>query len=191
MIRSNVQHFRLTTTNLAAMVGWYARVFGMVPRHSSRAAEEAQTTTRLNAAWSSNDHANPRITILSVSGLTAQPRQSRRPQPQHVTFECATVDDLLNAYERLKGLGIEPVVTVHHGVGATFYYEDPDHNVVELKLDNLGHAQKSFCDPRTSLQPSSTHVDPEKMIAARAAGMSVAELHQHAYAGGFPPPLME
>ena len=30
-------------------------------------------------------------------------------------------------------------------------------------------------------------VDPEKMIAARAAGMSVDELHRRAYAGEFPP----
>ena len=32
------------------------------------------------------------------------------------------------------------------------------------------------------------YVDPEKMIAARTAGMSVEELHQRAYAGEFPPP---
>jgi hypothetical protein len=32
------------------------------------------------------------------------------------------------------------------------------------------------------------HVDPEKMIAVRAAGMSVAELHKHAHAGKFQPP---
>ena len=35
--------------------------------------------------------------------------------------------------------------------------------------------------------PMGAYVDPEKMIAARAAGMSVDELHQRAYRGEFPP----
>ena len=61
---------------------------------------------------------------------------------QHIIFECSTLDDLLAAYVRLKGLGIEPVHSVHHGAGATFYYEDPDQNVVELTLD-LTNSQHS------------------------------------------------
>lgn len=178
MIRSTVRHFRLTTTNLSAMVGWYARVFGMAPTHSSPPPAGAQATSRLVAAWSSNDLVNPRITILSLSGQTVGPPPLHRPPPQHVPFECATLDDLLAAYVRLKGLGIEPVLTAHHGAGAAFYYEDPDQNVVELKLDILG----------TGASPLGMRVDPEMMIAVCAAGMSVAELHQHAYAGRFPPP---
>lgn len=35
--------------------------------------------------------------------------------------------------------------------------------------------------------PLGSYVDPEKMIKARGAGMSLEELHKHGYAGEFPP----
>jgi catechol 2,3-dioxygenase len=49
-----------------------------------------------------------------------------------------TVDDILATYARLKGLGIEPVLTAHHRSSTAFYYEDPDRNSVELTVDNFG-----------------------------------------------------
>ena len=189
MIRSTVRQFRLATRNLPAMVRWYARVFGMAPRPSTTASRENLATSRFVAAWSSNHLANPRVTILSLSGLTMEAQQGLRER-QHIIFECSTLDDLLAAYVRLKGLGIEPVHSVHHGAGATFYYEDPDQNVVELTLD-LTNSQHSEGEAHTWDSPEDlplgTHVDPEKMIAAREAGMSVAEVHEHAYAGEFRP----
>ena len=35
--------------------------------------------------------------------------------------------------------------------------------------------------------PLGTFVDSEKLVAARQAGMSFAELHRRAYSGEFPP----
>ena len=177
MIRSTVQHVRLTTMNLAAMIGWYARVFGMMSSQSSSTPGEA--ASRLIAAWSSNDVANPRITLLSVSGLAVESPQSHPQQPQNVRFECATLDDLLGAYLRLRRLGIDPVVAAYNGTSTTFYYEDPDQNVVELTVER-SHQSGS--------QPLRMYVDPEKLLAGRAAGMSDAEVHQHAYSGEFAPP---
>jgi catechol 2,3-dioxygenase len=92
---------------------------------------------------------------------------------------------------RLKGLGIEPVLSTDHGATTSFYYEDPDRNSVELTVDNFGDWEKSSEYMRTSPEfvanPMGTYVDPERMIEARAAGMSVDELHKRAYAGVFPP----
>ncbi len=39
-------------------------------------------------------------------------------------------------YARLKGLGIEPLWVVDHGVGTAIYYEDPDGNIVEINVNN-------------------------------------------------------
>jgi catechol 2,3-dioxygenase len=100
---------------------------------------------------------------------------------------CATLDDLLTAYGRLKGFGIEPVLTLDDGRSTAFYYDDPDHNRVELTVGNLVCAKYSSEFAHFSLEPGKkrlgAHVDPEKMIAARAAGMSVGELHRRACAG--------
>jgi catechol 2,3-dioxygenase len=112
---------------------------------------------------------------------------------QHVAFEYATIDDLLNSYTRIKELGIEPVLTTDHGVSIAFYYKDPDGNTIELFVDNFGNWDRS----REYMQSSpdfnrtaasiGTLVDAEKLVAARQAGMSFAELHRRAYAGEFPP----
>jgi catechol 2,3-dioxygenase len=69
--------------------------------------------------------------------------------------------------------------------------EDPDGNSVELLVDNFGNWNESSEFMRTSpefaAKPMCTYVDPDKLVAARQAGMSFAELHQRAYAGEFPP----
>src|SRR4029453_11307650 len=101
MSHSNVKHFRLTTTNLRAMVSWYARVFGMSSSHSST-PDRVPTAGRLITAWSSNDAVNPSVTLLSVSALHAEPGQKQYSPPQRVPLACATRGDLLGACHRLK-----------------------------------------------------------------------------------------
>ena len=90
-----------------------------------------------------------------------------------------------------------------HGVSIPFYYKDPDGNTMELFVDNFGnwdrsreymqsspefnkHLQSSTDFHRTAASIG-TFVDAEKLVAARQAGMSFAELHRRAYAGEFPP----
>jgi catechol 2,3-dioxygenase len=95
------------------------------------------------------------------------------------------------AYARLKGQGIEPVLTTDTGATTAFYYEDPDRNSVELLADNFGDWRKSTKFMRTSpefaARPIGSFVDPDAMIAARATGVSVEEVHRRAYAGEFQP----
>jgi catechol-2,3-dioxygenase len=101
------------------------------------------------------------------------------------------VDDLLASYARLKEHRIEPVLAADSGATTAFYYLDPDLNVVELLADNFGDWAKSTEFMRTSpefaARPMGQFVDPDAMIAARAAGISVAEVHRRAYAGEYPP----
>jgi catechol 2,3-dioxygenase len=187
MVGSNVRHFRLTTMNLPEMVGWYARLFGLAAAHSSSTTGGSQSASGLTAAWSSNDASDPRVTIVSLSATSAATQPSDRGRVQSVTFECATLDELLAAYVRVKGLGLEPFLAVDQGPSTVFYYEDPDHNLVELRFGSLGRWPQS-CDntptsPKSRAQLPGTRIDPEKMIAARARGMSIAEIHRSACVG--------
>ena len=132
MIHSTLRHYRLTTSNLPAMVDWYARIFGMVPNRRSAMRSGAQTDKGLIAAWGTNSNPNSRLTVLAICRLAVE----RQQKHQHITFDCATIDDLKAAYVRLKNQGIEPVHAVY-GVGTTaFYYDDPDHNRVELTVNH-------------------------------------------------------
>jgi catechol-2,3-dioxygenase len=189
-IRPTLHHFGLTTLNLEAMIGCYAEVLGMAPNHRSSSPSGALTAPGLRAAWVTNDGANHRIAIVELPGLTADPQRSRHPRLQHVAFELPSIDDLLASYARLKGRGIELVLTADHGATTAFCYQDPDCNSVELTVDNFGDWEKSSEYMRTSpdfaANPMGSYVGPDEMIAARSAGMSIDELHRRAYAGEFP-----
>ena len=60
-----------------------------------------------------------------------------------------------------------------------------------VRNENFGDWKKSTEYLRTSsafaANPMGAYVDPDAMIAARAAGASVEEVHRRGYAGEFPP----
>jgi catechol 2,3-dioxygenase len=119
---------------------------------------------------------------MAIPGLTNDQRRGSHHRLQHVALELPTVDDILAIYARLKGLGIEPILTAHHRASTAFYYEDPDRNSVDLTVDNFGDWEKSSAYMRKALEfganPPGGLRRSEKMIAARAAGMAIEELHK-------------
>ncbi len=189
VVRPTMHHFGLKTTNLDAMVDWYAKVLGMEENHRSPSRAQASTESGWRTAWVSNDQANHRIAIMALPGLADDVQRSRHRGLHHIAFEFPTLDDLLATFRRLKLLGIEPVRAADHGATISFYYEDPDGNSIELLVDNFGDGRLSSEFMRMSAafasNPMGADVDPEQILAARAAGTSVAEIHERAYAGEY------
>lgn len=180
LIRPAFHHFGVITAHLEEMLDWYAKVLGMTTVQSSH-----------GLVFLSNDRAHHRLAVLSLPGTRENLDSRPHAKLQHVAFEYATIDDLLTSWERLKGLGIEPVLAADHGPTTAFYYQDPDGNSIELFVDNFGDWDQSSEYMRTSPEfqrnPMGTYVDPEQMIVARKAGATAAELHQRARVGEFPP----
>jgi catechol 2,3-dioxygenase len=191
IICPTLHHYGLTTSNPKAMRDWYGKVLGMTTIHQTTHPAGAQTPPGVEADWVTNDRANHRVAFVSAPGMIDDLDRSHHHRVQHVAFEYQSIDDLLATYARLKGQGIQPVLTTDTGATTAFYYEDPDGNVVELLADNFGDWAKSTEFMRTSskfaAKPIGAFVDPNKMIAARAAGMQPDELHRRAYDGEFPP----
>jgi catechol 2,3-dioxygenase len=183
-----LHHFGLKTSNLDAMVDWYGKVLGMKPIHRTSASAR-HGDSRWRIAWVTNDEANHRISIMALPRLADDEQRSRHKGVHHIAFEYTTLDDLLATYARLKLLAIEPVCAADHGATTSFYYEDPDHNSIELMVDNFGDAEQSSDfmrrSPDFANNPMGADVDPDQMYVARATGMSVAEIHERAYAGEF------
>jgi catechol 2,3-dioxygenase len=181
LIRPTFHHFGVITAHLEETLDWYAKVLGMMPVQSSR-----------GLVFLSNDRAHHRPAVLSLPGTSDDPDSRPHAKLQHVAFEYATLDDLLTSWERLKGLGIEPVLAADHGPTTAFYYQDPDGNSIELFVDTFGDWDQSSEYMRTSPEfqrnPMGSFVDPEQMMAARKAGATAADLHRRAMAGEFPPP---
>ena len=73
----------------------------------------------------------------------------------------------------------------------SYYYPDPDGNLVELQVDNFGDWSKSSDWMRTSEEfhanPIGVFVDPGLVAEAAAAGASFEDIHARATAGEFAP----
>jgi catechol-2,3-dioxygenase len=189
MARPTLHHLGLKTSNLDAMVDWYAKVLGMETNHRTSTHSGAQGAGGWKIAWLTNDEANHRITIMALPRLTDDEQRSGHKGLQHIAFAYQTLDDLLATYARLKSLGIEPIRAADHGTTTSFYYEDPDRNSIELLVDNFGDDKQSTefmrRSPAFAINPMGADVDPDQIYAARNSGMSLAEIHRRAYSGEF------
>jgi catechol 2,3-dioxygenase len=191
VIHPRLHHYGLTTANLETMCKWYATVLGMSVVFETSSALGKDAPIKVGAAWVTNDTANHRVGLIAIPQLTKDPQRSAHTRLQHTAYEYASLDDLLSTFVRLKGEGILPLLTVDHGPTLSMYYSDPDGNSVELVADNFGDWEKSGHFMRTSpefaARPMGSYVDPEKLLAAWAAGASPAEIHHRAYSGEFSP----
>jgi catechol 2,3-dioxygenase len=166
-----MHHVNLKTTRLQAMVDWYGQVIGSRPNFQSGMI-----------AFLTNDDANHRIALTSLPGLKDDDDKAQRTGIHHTAFEYETLDDLLASYLRLKHEGILPGTCLDHGMTLSFYYIDPDANLVELQVDNYGDwaASTDFMrhDERFVANPVGEFVDPEAIVAARRAGLTPWEIHE-------------
>jgi Glyoxalase/Bleomycin resistance protein/Dioxygenase superfamily len=75
--------------------------------------------------------------ILIMNRPELSGRDSSGPGLDHVQFRHASLAALLDRYERLRDLGIRPHRSMNRGPSTSFYYRDPDGNVVELSAVNF------------------------------------------------------
>jgi catechol-2,3-dioxygenase len=111
----------------------------------------------------------------------------------HVAYTFAKLDDLLDRCTDLKARGIEPLAPVQHGVTTSIYYRDPDGNFVEMQVDNFPDADEAtayMTGPEFEDDPVGVCFEPEKMIDARRAGVSVDELTTRKWARATSPDLL-
>jgi catechol-2,3-dioxygenase len=142
-------------------------------------------------AWLTNDEANHRLALLTLPQLSDDPDKLRHTGIHHLAFEHSSMNDLLDSYIRLKEEGILPHACLDHGMTISIYYVDPDGNSVELQADNFGDWNRSsewMCtSPEFAQDPIGRNFDPDRLVAARAAGASPEEIHRRTYAGEFDP----
>ena len=177
----------LKTGQYEAMKAWYSGVFGLAPfyennpqaavEHESGKQERA-TDVRLCFIRLHYDHPYAQVlAIFEIPGTRQGP--SSDPGLHHMQFRNATMDDLFARYERLKGLGFHPHRTANHGPGTSFYYRDPDQNIVELSANNFPTVEEYlgyFKTESYQRNPSGIEIDANAYIARYRAGVPLAEL---------------
>lgn len=180
IVAPKFHHTTFTTMRIEEMVKWYETVAGLTPVFYGDAG-----------AWLTNDEANHRIAFLSPPGLKAPVDKPHTAGLHHTAFEYKNADQWLDNYVRLREHGIVPFLNLDHGMTVSMYYADPDGNGVEIQVDTFQDWDASKSWMFSSLEFASdqlgAHFDPEKLVAARDAGMDFAEIHRRTRAGEFPP----
>ncbi|MCC9204119.1 VOC family protein [Arthrobacter sp. zg-Y769] len=175
-----LHHATFMTMEIDPMVKFYEAVCGLQPIFYSE-----------NAAWLVNDEANHRIALLRIPGTVPPVDKPHSAGIHHTAFEYPDFDSWLDNYVRLRDQDILPAFNMDHGMTMSMYYTDPDGNGIEIQVDNFHDwgkssewmwASREFAEDQLGPQ-----FDPDKLVAAREAGMDHDEIHRRAYAGEFRP----
>lgn len=166
IVPSKLAHYVIRAKRWDAMLAWYRRVFHL---HTSFEAPVI--------AFLTYDDEHHRIAFLNTAHLPAPERQ--QTGIDHVAFSYASLADLLNTWERLKGEGIEPFWCINHGMSTSMYYRDPDGNEIELQVDNfptMDACKAWFASPQFAANPIGVDFDPAVLLQKLRAGVAVDEL---------------
>lgn len=178
----------LKTARFDELKLWYQDVLGVAPFYEhnpsggSKAAQpgsqERASDIRLCFIRLYLDHPYTQVlAIFEVPGTREAP--SGDPGLHHMQFRNAAMEDLFTRYDRLKAAGVHPHRTANHGPGTSFYYRDPDGNVVELSASNFATAEEYkayFTSESYKRNPSGIEIDADDYIARFRRGTPLSEL---------------
>lgn len=180
IIPPKFHHATFLTLKLHEMVAWYEAVAGLVPVHYTD-----------GAAWLTNDEANHRIALIAHPAVNKPIDKPTSAGLHHTAFEYRDFDQWLDNYQRLKSAEIVPFMCLDHGITLSMYYADPEGNGVEIQVDVFGDWAQSTEWMWASREFAENNIgeffDPDKLVDARAKGLSMEKIHQGARAGDYRP----
>jgi len=168
-----LSHIVLQTNRRSEMRDWYCTVLGAEILHENEFI-----------CFISYDDEHHRVAFIDPGPLADREPDGRKAGKEaglhHVAFTFGGLDDLIDNYQRLKQSGIRPHRCVNHGVTTSMYYHDPDHNQVELLVDNFATAAEGQVYMRRrsakDKNPVGVVYDPEELAAQVRSGLRVEEL---------------
>jgi catechol 2,3-dioxygenase-like lactoylglutathione lyase family enzyme len=115
--------------------------------------------------------------IFQVPELADEPSNS--PGMHHMQLRHASLGELFDRYDRLKAAGITPHRTANHGPGTSFYYHDPDRNMVELSAANYDTEAEYLAylaSDAYRVNPSGLEINADEYVARFRRGVPQAKL---------------
>jgi catechol 2,3-dioxygenase-like lactoylglutathione lyase family enzyme len=97
----------------------------------------------------------------------------------HFQLRTPTIEALVDLYSALKNGRHLPINAGNHGPGTSFYYRDPDANLIELSSLNFSSEQemrKFMATDEFKNNPNGFPLDPERLVAGRLAGRDLSEM---------------
>jgi Glyoxalase/Bleomycin resistance protein/Dioxygenase superfamily len=125
-------------------------------------------------------HDAPHRQVLALFGIDSLAgAEGSGPGLHHFQFGIASLGDLVTQHERMASSGVRPHRAANHGQATSFYYRDPDGNIVEFSCSNFPTAEEEeafMSGAEFAANPSGLELDPDRFVARYRAGDSPAEL---------------
>jgi catechol 2,3-dioxygenase len=178
IVQPPLHHINLKTIRMDEMIDFYGKVIGVKVIFKNDFA-----------AFTSNDDAHHRVVFITLNGMHNDPEKVPHTGLHHTAFDYASLADLIATFDRLRGEGILPHMSVDHGMSMALYYSDPDGNSVELQVDNFPTQREAQEYMRTSPEfradPFGTYFDPMLVSKELSDGLSHQEIHAKAWKGAY------
>ncbi len=159
-------HVVLRTGQLKAMRDWYLMVL------EARVVFENDFLVFLTY-----DDEHHRIALADTKAIERPTRTMTGME--HMSFTYATIEDLVDNYERLRTAGVDPYWCINHGPTTSMYFADPDGNHVELQFDNfadVADGEAFMNSPVFEHNPIGVEYDPQQLLERVRRGDPLDEL---------------
>ena len=178
----------LKTSRYDLLRAWYQGVLGVKPFYEfvpkpvaaglHQAEQERASQFRLSFFRLHYEHPYAQmLALFDIDGLRDGPTGD--PGMHHMQLRNVDMNELFTRYERLKAVGYKPHRTANHGPGTSFYYRDPDGNVVELSANNFSTSEEYmayFSSDSYRVNPSGIDIDADAYVARYRSGVPLEEL---------------
>ncbi len=178
----------LKTVNLERLRDWYVAAVGAKPsiertppkRSGDSPASYLRAADMRICFITLNDVGFPYVQVLAIFEVPTlgDPTESA-PGMHHLQLRGANLAELIQRYDALKAAGITPFRTANHGLGTSFYYRDPDHNIVEFSAANFATWEETVAFRSSEAfrkNPSGAELDIDDFVRRFKAGVPTSEL---------------
>lgn len=122
----------------------------------------------------------PHSQVFALFGVESlSETESSGPGLHHFQFGVSGLGDLISQHEHMASIGVRPHRAANHGQATSFYYRDPDRNIVEFSCPNFTTVEEEVAfvsGPVFAANPSGLELDPDRFDARFRAGDSEREL---------------
>lgn len=178
----------MQTNRFDAMRAWYAAVLGvewtMDSRPSTPPTEKYTPGERQVRAVDVRSSfgrigTTPSITFALFELPWLRPSGHMEPGINHTNFREADLDTLVKRVEYLRDAGIHPHRVANHGPVMSFYYYDPDENIVEFCSMNFDTPEEMAAFVRSEAfqkNPSGLELERDPFLERYHSGIPKEEL---------------